>query len=155
MPISYGIETDSSIAGPAQAVSVVGIKPTPGLISRSGVIPCSESFDTIGPFRRTVLDAVLALDAIVGVDPLDLRSTKAERISGSYKDFITDKSALKGAKFGLFIKGLWDFVPEDQKIVAMKIFEGIREAGGEVIEVNYLLVDERINKRGIWDWYVA
>jgi amidase len=155
VPIAYGTETDGSIAGPAQAVSVVGIKPTPGLTSRSGVIPCSENFDTIGTFGRTVLDAVLALDAIVSVDPSDPRSTTAEHVSGSYMDFITDKSALKGSKFGLPIKGVWDFVPEDQKKVAMKIFDGIREAGGEVIEVDYPSADERINKRGIWDWYVT
>lgn len=155
MPIAYGTETDGSIAAPAQAVSVVGIKPTPGLTSRSGVIPCTEYFDSIGSFGRTVLDAVLALDAIVGEDPSDLRSTRAKRVPGSYTDFIVNKSALKGAKFGLPMKGVWNFVPQDQKKVAMKIFDGIREAGGEIIEVDYPSADERINERGIWDWYVT
>ncbi|KAG4439780.1 hypothetical protein IFR05_004748 [Cadophora sp. M221] len=137
---SGGSATDGSIAGPAQAVSVVGIKPTPGLTSRSGIIPCSENFDTVGPFGRTVLDAVLALDAITGPDPSDLRSTTAEHVSGNYVDFMTDKSALNGAKFGLPMKGVWDFVPEDQRKVAMKIFCGIREAGGEVFKDWYALL---------------
>jgi hypothetical protein len=73
----------------------------------------------------------------------------------SYVDFISDKTAFKGVKFGLPIKGCWDFVPEDQKEVTMKIFDGIREAGGEIIEVEYPCAKERILKRGIWDWYVA
>ncbi|KFY22356.1 hypothetical protein V491_02830 [Pseudogymnoascus sp. VKM F-3775] len=153
VPLSIGTETDGSIAGPSQSNSVVGIKPTPGLTSRSGVIPCSENFDTIGPFGRSVIDATLGLDAIVGADATDARSTGADRITrGSYVDFISDKTVLKGARFGLPIKGCWEFVPEDQKKVAEKILDGIKAAGAEVIDVDYPCAEERIPGRGIWDW---
>lgn len=69
VPLAYGTETTTSIIGPAGANGVVGIKPTVGLSSRRGVIPISHNMDSVGPLGRTVADAVLALDAIVGHDP--------------------------------------------------------------------------------------
>ena len=68
---AVGTETDGSIICPAQANGVVGIKPTLGLISRSGVIPISHSQDTAGPLARSVADAALLLGAMTGVDPAD------------------------------------------------------------------------------------
>ena len=62
---ALGTETDGSIISPSSMASLVGIKPTVGLTSRAGVIPISEHMDTVGPFGRTVADAVAALDAII------------------------------------------------------------------------------------------
>ncbi|CAL5043241.1 unnamed protein product [Urochloa decumbens] len=75
--VTLGSETDGSILCPSSVNSVVGIKPTLGLTSRSGVIPLTPRQDTIGPMCRTVSDAVHVLDAIVGYDKLDAEATGA------------------------------------------------------------------------------
>ena len=67
--VAVGTETDGSIVCPASANSVVGIKPTLGLVSRSGVIPIAHSQDTVGPFGRTVSDAAALLGVLTGADP--------------------------------------------------------------------------------------
>ena len=68
---AVGTETDGSIVSPSSACSLVGIKPTVGLVSRSGIIPISHSQDTAGPMARTVTDAAILLGALTGVDPRD------------------------------------------------------------------------------------
>src|SRR5829696_5338772 len=68
---AIGTETDGSIVCPSSANSLVGIKPTLGLVSRSGIIPIAHSQDTAGPMARTVTDAAILLGAIAGVDPRD------------------------------------------------------------------------------------
>ena len=71
VPVAMGTETDTSIIGPALACGVVGIKPTVGLTSRAGIIPISETQDSIGPYGRTVADAAIAIDCIAAPDPED------------------------------------------------------------------------------------
>src|SRR6185295_16368271 len=66
-----GSDTGQSIRSPASANSLVGIRPTRGLVSRSGVIPNSQTQDEVGPITRTVTDAALLLDVMAGYDPLD------------------------------------------------------------------------------------
>lgn len=68
---AIGTETDGSIVSPASACSIVGIKPTVGLVSRSGIIPIAHSQDTAGPMARTVTDAAILLGAVAGFDPQD------------------------------------------------------------------------------------
>lgn len=70
-PLSVGTETSGSIVCPASMNGVVGIKPTVGLLSRSGIIPVTLKLDTPGPMARTVRDAALLLNAMVGNDPAD------------------------------------------------------------------------------------
>ena len=67
--IAVGTETDGSITSPASLASLVGIKPTRGLISRAGVIPIAPSQDTPGPMARTVADAAALLSVLAGSDP--------------------------------------------------------------------------------------
>ena len=69
--IGVGTETDGSIVCPSGANGLVGIKPTVGLVSRSGIIPISHSQDTAGPMARTVADAAMLLTAMAGADPAD------------------------------------------------------------------------------------
>lgn len=153
VPLTFGSETDGSVIGPAQINAVVGIKPTPGLTSRSGVIPSSQSLDTVGPLGRSVLDAVIGLNAIVGSDERDpLTSEGSRHQETDYTAFLSDKKALKGAKFGLPIKRCWEFVKEDQKRAANRILDGIVEAGGEIIHIDYPCAEERIKPNGKWDW---
>jgi amidase len=97
---AIGTETDGSIVCPASANGIVGIKPTVGLVSRSGIIPISASQDTAGPMARTVSDAALLLQAIAGVDP---RDTATGRSTGKSADYATslDAGSLKGARIGV------------------------------------------------------
>ena len=153
VPLTFGSETDGSIIGPAQINAVVGIKPTPGLTSRSGVIPASQSFDTVGPLGRTMHDAALGLNAIVGSDSRDeLTLVESRREEEDYTRFLSDKTSLKGARFGLPIRRCWEFVSDDQKRAAEIIFEGIAEAGGEIVHVDYPCAEECIAADGKWDW---
>ena len=78
---AVGTETDGSITCPASVNGIVGLKPTVGLVSRSGIIPISSSQDTAGPMARSVMDAAILLGAMTGVDPqtLPLRTVKAKR----------------------------------------------------------------------------
>ncbi|KAL9079764.1 MAG: hypothetical protein Q9157_001385 [Trypethelium eluteriae] len=153
VPLSFGTETDTSIIGPAQINGVVGIKPTVGLTSRAGIIPVSESLDTVGTFGRTVLDAVQGLNAIAGKD-YDDQATQDSRIAQycDYTSFISSKIDLKGAKFGLPIKRCWDVVPKDQKQAVSKILDAITATGAEIIPTEFLCAEERIQKDGAWNW---
>ncbi|EON67128.1 hypothetical protein W97_06381 [Coniosporium apollinis CBS 100218] len=155
VPLSFGTETDTSIIGPSLINGVVGIKPTVGLTSRNGVIPITESMDTVGSMGRTVYDAVLGLDAIVGPDKRDQSTLNPSRHQeDDYNAFMSDRHALQGAKFGMPMKRCWDFVPEDQREVANKILDAITAAGGELIETDFPCTTERIPETGTWDWLV-
>ena len=98
---AIGTETDGSVVCPSSANSLVGIKPTVGLISRAGIIPISHSQDTAGPMARTVRDAALILGALAGVDPRD-EATNASRghSAADYTQFL-DKDGLRGMRLGV------------------------------------------------------
>ncbi|KAM0860168.1 hypothetical protein ACQ4PT_046718 [Festuca glaucescens] len=101
--VTLGTETDGSILCPSAWNSVVGIKPTLGLTSRSGVIPITPRQDTVGPMCRTVSDAVQVLDAIVGYDAFDAAATGAASKyipAGGYKQFLK-KDGLRGKRIGV------------------------------------------------------
>lgn len=99
--VAVGTETDGSIVSPSSYCGVVGLKPTVGLVSRSGIIPISASQDTAGPIARTVADAAALLGAMTGVDSRDAATEasagKAER---NYTRFL-DETALHGARIGV------------------------------------------------------
>lgn len=98
---AVGTETDGSILSPSGANSVVGIKPTVGLTSRSGVIPISHSQDTVGPFGRTVADAATMLGAMTGIDPRDpATQASAGKFFKDYTQFL-DPNGLRGARIGI------------------------------------------------------
>ena len=99
--VALGTETDGSIVCPASANSVVGLKPTLGLVSRSGIIPIAHSQDTAGPMTRTVADVAILLGAISGVDPRD-PATQAGRgkAHADYTRFL-DPQGLRGARLGV------------------------------------------------------
>jgi amidase len=98
--LTVGTETSGSILSPAAANSVVGIKPTVGLISRTGIVPIAASRDTAGPMTRTVADAAAELTALAGTDPLD-PATATNPLADH--DFMTDldQNALRGARIGV------------------------------------------------------
>ncbi|HMJ19642.1 MAG TPA: amidase [Gemmatimonadaceae bacterium] len=98
---AIGTETDGSIVCPSSACGIVGIKPTLGLVSRSGIIPIAHSQDTAGPMARTVRDAAIILNALTGIDTRD-STTMANRSRGQidYTRFL-DPNGLRGARIGV------------------------------------------------------
>jgi amidase len=98
---AIGTETDGSVVCPSSANSLVGIKPTIGLVSRAGIIPIAHSQDTAGPMTRTVTDTAILLTAITGFDPRDPSTSVAQkRAPTDYTQFL-DKNGLKGARIGV------------------------------------------------------
>ena len=98
--VGVGTETDGSIVCPSGANSLVGLKPTLGLVSRSGVIPIAHSQDTAGPMCRTVTDAAILLGALAGADPADAATATAPASIPDYTKAL-DPNGLKGARIGV------------------------------------------------------
>jgi len=99
--VAAGTETDGSIVSPSAASALVGVKPTVGLVSRSGIVPISRSQDTPGPMARTVRDAALLLEVLVGRDPADAATgAKGSKFDVRYAAAL-DRGALKGARIGV------------------------------------------------------
>jgi amidase len=98
---AIGTETDGSVVCPSSANSLVGIKPTVGLVSRTGIIPIAHSQDTAGPMARTVTDAAILLGVLTGEDPRD-SATRGSR-GKSYPDYtkFLDRNGLKGMRLGV------------------------------------------------------
>jgi amidase len=133
--IAIGTETDGSIACPASVNGVVGIKPTVGLWSRSGIIPISESQDTAGPMARTVKDAAILLGALMRIDPDD--KAMADRKASAPVDYTTflDANALKGKVIGIdkaLLKG-----HEVIDALLEKAIEQMKSAGATVLTVDF------------------
>jgi amidase len=134
--MAIGTETNGSIACPSSTNGVVGIKPTVGLWSRSGIIPISATQDTAGPMTRTVKDAVLLLGALAGIDPDDKATSASE---GKYKQDYTSHlrtDGLKGKRIGVekqFLKS-----HESVDSILSKALDQIRNAGAEVVEVELI-----------------
>ncbi|MEP6594304.1 MAG: amidase [Ginsengibacter sp.] len=106
--VAIGSETDGSIIAPSSFCGIVGIKPTVGLLSRSGIIPISKTQDTAGPMARTVRDAAILLGALTGVDTEDAVTKNSDgKAQKDYTQFL-DANGLKGKKIGIeksFLKG--------------------------------------------------
>jgi amidase len=98
--VAIGSETDGSIICPASMNGLVGIKPTVGLVSRTGIVPISHSQDTAGPMARSVADAAAVLGAIAGSDPRDPATAEADKHATDYTKFL-DPNALRGKRIGV------------------------------------------------------
>jgi amidase len=131
-PLTIGTETDGSIVSPSGACGVVGIKPTLGLVSRSGIVPISAAQDTAGPITRTVADAAALLTAIAGPDSADEATGMA---SGAVPDFVglLDAQALAGARVGVWRAGS---APAGRTTLAVleRAIEVLRAAGAHVVD---------------------
>ena len=154
VPLAFGTETDTSIIGPAGINGVVGIKPTVGLTSRKGVIPISKNLDTVGCFGRTVADTVHGLSAIVGnADEMDDQMCSSVRDAGEdFAGYLTSRTALKGARFGLPFTRCWEKVTPSLRVVADEILNAIEEAGAEIIRTDFPCAEDRIGPEGTWNW---
>ncbi|HEX9729580.1 MAG TPA: amidase [Gemmatimonadales bacterium] len=131
--IGIGTETDGSIVCPSATNGVVGIKPTIGLVSRSGIIPIAHSQDTAGPMARTVRDAALLLDVLAGEDPRDAGTRGMQgRIETDYTRFL-DPDGLRGARIGVLRQGFAGYSPEADGVLADAIM-AMTDAGAVVID---------------------
>src|ERR1700761_8211097 len=98
--VAIGTETDGSVVSPSSVNGIVGIKPTVGLWSRSGIIPISATQDTAGPMTRTVKDAAILLGALTGIDTQDSYTLNKGKTEGDYTKFL-DINGLKGKRLGI------------------------------------------------------
>jgi amidase len=129
---AIGTETDGSIVCPSSANGIVGIKPTLGLVSRSGIIPIAHSQDTGGPMARTVSDAAILLGAITGVDPRDAVTTQSRgKALADYTKFL-DPNGLKGARLGVARK-TFGFNREVDKLMDESL-EAMKRLGATIID---------------------
>ena len=132
--IAIGTETNGSIVCPSNANGIVGIKPTVGLVSRSGVIPISFTQDTGGPMARNITDAAICLSVLTGIDSSDVKTLASEpHIQKDYTQFLK-KDGLKGKRIGLYKAPLGRHYKVDT--VFNKAVAFIKEQGAEVIEID-------------------
>ncbi|KAI1148039.1 amidase signature domain-containing protein [Nemania diffusa] len=164
---SIGTETDGSVMFPADRCAVVGIKPTVGLTSTLGVIPEAPSMDTVGTFGRSVEDATIILDIIA--DKSSIPEGQIADASGSstaqhntikaYTSWLANRDALKGARFGLPLRRVWEAASnsvdyKSEYIALRKLIEKIERAGAQVVDVDFPSAEEIISPDG-WDWTYA
>jgi amidase len=131
--IGVGTETDGSIICPAAVSGLVGLKPTVGLVSRTGIIPISISQDTAGPMARTVADAALLLNGLAGVDPGDPAGAAATgKVAADYTTFLKP-GAVQGKRFGV-LRQVMGFHPAVDA-ATNAVIEALKKQGAEVIDV--------------------
>ncbi len=141
--VAVGTETDGSIACPASMNGIVGIKPTVGLVSRSGIIPISKTQDTAGPFARTVEDAAILLGVLAGADSNDEATNKGNsKIKNDYTEFL-NKEGLRGKRIGIertFLKG-------HEAITALlrKALIQMEQKGASIVEVEFMEAYNKIS----------
>lgn len=136
-----------------EQTELLGSSRLSGLLSRAGVISISENMDTVGPFGSTVAGAVAVLDAIAAPDADDAATMVPQRTQpSSFLHCVSNSHVLRGARFGLPMKGCWELAPEACKAAASKVFSAMRRVGVEILEVDLPSIGERTRADGSWDW---
>ena len=133
--ITVGTETDGSIVCPSGANGIVGIKPTLGLLSRTGIIPISADQDTAGPMTRNVTDAAVMLGVMTGVDSADpATAAQVGHAVADYTQFL-DADALRGARIGVWREGTYDpeVSPEVDAIINATV-AALEAAGATIVD---------------------
>ncbi len=129
---ALGTETDGSIVCPASACGVVGIKPTVGLTSRAGVVPISDTQDTVGIHGRRVADAAAVLGPLTGVDPRDAKTAASAGNSfGDYMQF-ADPNGLAGSRIG--VARQFQPTTEETDEIFEQAVEALRAGGADVVD---------------------
>lgn len=136
---AIGTETDGSVVSPSTVNSIVGIKPTVGMIGRTGIIPISHSQDTAGPMARTVADAAVVLSAIAGPDAADPVTAQAQ--GGDFTRFL-DVTALRGKRIGV-VRNYAGF-HEAVDVVFAEALDALVEAGATLVDDLSLALREEI-----------
>src|SRR5687768_14458919 len=133
--LGIGTETDGSIVCPSSICGIVGLKPTVGLISRSGVIPIAASQDTAGPMTRTVADAAVLLSAMTAIDASDsATSQNATKARTDYETFLKP-DGLKGAVIGV-ARDYWGKRAEVDKVMDAAL-DAMKAGGATLVDVKF------------------
>ncbi len=138
-----GSDTCGSIRNPASHNSLVGLRGTQGLASRTGIVPLSSTQDIGGPIARSIADLAALLDATVGADPADpSTAVSAGHIPASYRSALK-ADAIKGARIGV-LRSLFGTAPEDQEVagIVLKAIESLKSSGAEVLDVTIPGLDD-------------
>jgi amidase len=130
---AIGTETDGSVTSPSAASALVGIKPTIGLVSRSGIIPIAHSQDTAGPMARSVRDAAILLTAIAGVDARDPATSPASSRAARDYTITLDKNGLRGARVGVARKRFTGYHAETDKLFEQAL-DLMKRQGATIID---------------------
>ncbi len=130
---AVGTETDGSIVSPSNNAALVGIKPTLGLVSRTGIIPIAHSQDTAGPMARTVADAAALLGALAGSDPADVATKDAD--TKGRRDYSSSLSldGLRGARIGVVRNRLFGYSPAADRLAEAAIAD-MRRQGAVIVD---------------------
>lgn len=137
--VAIGTETNGSIVCPSTANGIVGIKPTVGLLSRSGIIPISFTQDTPGPMARTVKDAATCLGAMIGIDSADSKTFASEGKSyADYTQFLKE-DGLKGKRIGLYKKALGSHYKVDE--LMFRAVDFLKSQGAEVVDIDKITAE--------------
>lgn len=154
VPFSLGTETDGSVINPAERNALVGIKPTVGLTSRAGVVPESAHQDSVGTFGRTVRDAAYAFDAIHGIDARDnyTLAQEGKTPTDGYLRYLTNRSALQNATFGIPWESFWVYADEEQQSQLLSIISAVKAAGATIINNTEIPNRELTISPEGWNW---
>jgi amidase len=152
--IGIGEDTGGSIRLPASANNLVGVRVTPGLISRAGLSPLVVFQDTAGPLTRTVTDAAILLDVLVGYDPKDKYTTSFTIAGhkGSYADGMS-RDSLKGARVGVLREAFGSDDDADcaqVNAVVRAAIAAIKEAGAELVDISLPNLKEFIEETSLY-----
>jgi amidase len=142
--VAVGTETDGSIVCPSGQNGDVGIKPTLGLASRTGIVPISAEQDTAGPITRNVTDAAVVLGALTGVDPKDpATAAQVGHVSTDYTQYLK-ANALRGARIGVWRQGNFGVSPETDAIMEQTIAR-MKSLGATIVDPADIPIDNALN----------
>jgi amidase len=131
--VAVGTETDGSVVSPSSCNGLVGVKPTVGLLSRSGIVPISHTQDTPGPMTRTVRDAAILLGAMTGIDARDAATAESQgHIAKSYTDGL-EPGGLRGARLGVVRSKLFGYSRHADRVIEAAL-EVLRGAGAVLVD---------------------
>ncbi len=129
---AVGTETDGSIVCPSNACGIVGVKPTLGLVSRSGIVPIAHSQDTAGPMCRTVRDAAILLAAMAGEDPRDPATAASRGQAHAHYTTFLDPQGLRGARLGV-VRQYFGFHEGVDRLMEDAL-AALKDAGAELVD---------------------
>ena len=130
--VAIGTETNGSVVCPSSANGIVGIKPTVGLVGRSGIIPIAHTQDTAGPMTRTVRDGAILLGALTGIDPRDdVTKESSGKSHSDYTQFL-DPQGLNGARIGV-ARNFFEFHPGVDKLMEDAV-SAMKAAGAVIVD---------------------
>ena len=131
--VAIGTETDGSIVSPSNNNGLVGIKPTLGLVSRTGIVPIAHSQDTAGPMARTVADAATLLGVIAGADPADAITVVGDTKGRHDYTASLDANGLKGARIGVVRQKLMGYSPAADAVTEAAIAD-LKRLGATIVD---------------------